>query len=444
LLGLTGSRIARLSNRIRDGREFTVTIPERRVHPHRRWRVCLLVSEGDEIQWETDEPLVVADGTLSVIAIARLRGSGRPTTTDNRVTVAGHWIVDPPLPLEELVDHAWETDEVGLQRAVDDLVVELEGPHSDSAIRALLELRPSLADVIDRLSRFQDPELVVGQEGENLALERDAVHVALSIAGFDVDDAETWNGDIAGGYLSRLAYEPREEVLSGYDASRFPDWSPMPSSRADWTIFTDGRHHMRVGNVNATKLERILGVDLIYRHLDTDTFVLVQYKKMIPDPKGGFSYRPDKQLYDEIARMRKVDSTANIATANPGTWRLYPQGCFVKLVRPPKHFDPTSDRLLSGIYLPVPYLDELLTDSNARGMGHRPRLGFGTVDRYLTTGLFASLVREGWIGTRGVATRAIERLVEAAVGSERSVVVAEEAGNVTGKERRRNRPRESN
>ena len=43
LLGLTKSRLPRLGQRIRDGEQFTVTIPERLVRsPHRRWRVVLL------------------------------------------------------------------------------------------------------------------------------------------------------------------------------------------------------------------------------------------------------------------------------------------------------------------------------------------------------------------------------------------------------------------
>jgi hypothetical protein len=127
------------------------------------------------------------------------------------------------------------------------------------------------------------------------------------------------------------------------------------------------------------------------------------------------------------------------ANGDPATWRLFPKGCFVKLVRPPDHVDPTSDRLLGGIYLPVDYLDELLAYGTAVGERGGQWLGYDNVDRYLTTGLFITLVHEGWIGTRGVTTRAIEGIVEAAVGQGHSVVLAEEAGEQTGRERRRRR-----
>jgi hypothetical protein len=370
LLGLTESRLSRLGHRLRDGEEFTVTIPEQLVRPHRRWRLCFLIAEVGELELEqSDMPLVDTPGAPSIIGVARLRGSGRPTTTDDRVTIAEPELVDPPLELRQLADPQLAM----LPRVTPDTAIEVEGQRNDDLIQSVLSLRSDLTATINGLSRYHEAEPIAGDEGEVLALERDAVHLALSFAGFDVDDTATWNPSAEGGYLSRLAYVPREEVLSRYDASRFPGWQPMTGNRIDWTLFTDGNRSLRVGDVNATKLERILGVDLIYRHLDSDTFVLVQYKKMTRDAHRKWSYRPDTQLDAELERMRKVDTTAVDAAANPATWRLYPRGCFLKLVRPPEFFDPTSDRLLSGIYLP-PALPRRAVCSPRRKQAATPRL----------------------------------------------------------------------
>lgn len=432
LLGLTESRLSRLGHRIRDGEEFTVTIPEQLVRPHRRWRLCFLIAEAAELVRSDYMPLVDAPGAPSIIGVARLRGSGRPTTTDDRVTVAEPELVDPPLELQQLADSTLAM----LQRVTPDMAIEIEGQRNDDLIQSVLSLRPDLTATINDLSRYHEAEPIAGDEGDALALERDAVHLALSFAGFDVDDTATWDASAEGGYLARLGYLPREEVLSRYDASRFPGWQPLAGDRIDWTLFTDGRRSLRVGDVNATKLERILGVDLIYRHLESDTFVLVQYKKMRRDAHGRWSYRPDAQLDAELERMRKVDTTAVEAAADPATWRLYPRGCFLKLVRPPEFFDPTSDRLLPGIYLPLLYLDELFAAHEEDTPQH---LGYDTVDRYMTAELFVALVRQGWIGTRGVTTRAIQALVDAAVGAQRSVIIAEETGKQPGRTRRRDR-----
>ena len=322
LLGLTQSRFSRLGQRIRGGEQFTVTIPERLVRPHRRWRLCFLIAEAAELGFSNYTPLVETPGAPSIIGVARLRGSGRPTTTDDRVTVAESRLVHPPLELRRLAD----ADLAMLPAVTPDTTIEVEGQRNDEVVQSVLSLRPDLTAIINRLSRFQETAPIPGDQGEVLALQRDAVHLALSFAGFDVEDTATWNAAAEGGYLSRLAYVPREEVLSRYDASRFPDWQPLTGNRVDWTLFTDGNRSLRVGDVNATKLERILGVDLIYRHLNSDTFVLVRYKKMMRDAHGKWSYRPDTQLDAELERMRKVDTTVVDAAAAPATWRLYPRG----------------------------------------------------------------------------------------------------------------------
>jgi hypothetical protein len=434
LLRLTDARLRRVGGRLVNGGQFTVTVPEGLIRPHRRWRVVLLTAETDRLTWDGNGLGVVPGGKPSAIAVARLRGSGRPSTTDDRVLVAESHPLDSPLPIRELVNRVPRAHRPALRQAAQEVAAELDGPRGTEVISGLIAARPELADVVERLTRFDD-EPVGREEAPIIAMERDAVHLALAIAGFDFDDSGRWDADAVGGYLDRLRYAPREQSLSGYDALRFPDWQSLPSSRPDWAEFTDGRHKLRVGNVNDGPLERRLGVDLIYRHLGNDTFVLVQYKKMSRNAARKWGYRPDDQMWAQLERMRKVDGPLEQAGDHPKTWRLFPKGCFVKLVRPPDRFDPASDRLLRGIYLPVAYLDELLAHGAARGERGGQWLGYN-IDRYLTTGLFVALVREGWIGTRGVATRAIEGLVEAAVGQGDSVVLAEEVGEQTGRERR--------
>ena len=180
-------------------------------------------------------------------------------------------------------------------------------------------------------------------------------------------------------------------------------------------------------------------MDLIYRHVEADTTVLVQYKRMKRDGNGKWFYRPDVQLKKELERMRRVDDQSSI-DKSPQTWRLHPRGCLLKLVRQPNEFDPHSDRLLPGLYLPLEYLDELLADKSTLTERGSRRLGYDTIDRYITNGLFVDLVRQGWIGTRGLTTRAVTTLVDAAVGSGRSVLLAEESSALQSGAERRQRP----
>ena len=71
---------------------------------------------------------------------------------------------------------------------------------------------------------------------------------------------------------------------------------------------SDGRHQLRIGNVNSTPLERVLGVDLIYRHLDSDTFVLVQYKRMRRNDAGSpMAIRPLGACSQEVVWSNSSD-----------------------------------------------------------------------------------------------------------------------------------------
>jgi hypothetical protein len=51
------------------------------------------------------------------------------------------------------------------------------------------------------------------------------------------------------------------------------------------------------------------------------------------------------------------------------------------------------------------------------------------------------LVRQGWIGTHGVTTDAIQLLVDAAVRERHSLILAEDLGEQAGSERRAPRQR---
>jgi len=442
LLHLTDRRANRLLWRLDERRDFSTSVPEHVLHLSRRWRLCLLVADHPLID---DGGVVIDDGASAyprVVALARIRSSPRSTTTDDRVMVSKPFIILDGIPLKALTKTLPGADPRDLAKRLDESVALDLGDSMTVHVRhGLNRLRPGLGSIVDSLlPRDENVEPIPGLIGDNLVLERDAVRLAFSIVGLNVDIGPGWTGLNGNSYLDSLAYTPREEILIAHDAVRFPGWKAMPGSEPDWLRFSDGRRHLRIGNIDATPLERRLGVDLVYRHIEADTFVLVQYKKMSKDRKGRWSYRPDAQLAEEMSRMRRVDSAADAsAHLDATTWRLNPRACFLKLVAPPRTFDPAADRLLSGIYLPLSYLDQLLKHDSTLGPRGGRRLGYDNVDRYITTGMFTSLVREGWIGSRGITTQALSKIVEGSLERDRAVVVAEEAGSVPGAARRAGR-----
>lgn len=440
LLYLTESRARRLLWRLDEGRDFSTSIPDRVLRLSRGWRLCLLVADHPFVE---RGGIVIDDDAPSqptVVAVARIRSSPRSTTTDDRVMVGKPFVILGGIPLSAATKSVIDLDSNAVALA-DTVALDLGSGFTTKIRDGLDGLVPGLGVIIDGLLPGDaDTAPIGGEAGENLAFERDAVRMALSIVGLEVDIDAGWNGLAGNGYLDSLAYSPREEVLIAHDAVRFPGWQSLPGGDPDWIQFSDGARHLRIANVDATPLERRLGVDLLYHHVEADTFVLVQYKKMTKDAEGRSWYRPDAQLAEEIARMQRVDRDPEVNTnANAETWRLHPRACFLKLVVPPRTFDPTADRLLSGIYLPLAYLEELLKHDSTLGPKGGRRLGYDNVDRYITTGLFTDLVRQGWVGSRGVTTQALSLIVKTSLDRGRSVVVAEESGKVRGAIRRSGR-----
>jgi hypothetical protein len=433
-------KLSQVAWRIGEGREFTTMVPGRELRLQRDPRLCLVlgdhpIADGDAYgEWGLDDD---APKDLYVLAVGRIRGSGRPATTDFRVKVDSlHPLAEPVLLRAVVRGIPHSPRSLTSVRAT---VGRDLGRASTESYRDALDLRfPGLGSSIDVLLGNQEVE-TSALAAATLAEERDATHLALRIAGIDVDPDDWWN-DTASTYLSSLAYPPRESALLGHDAARFGDFELSGGTRPDWEEFTDGQVRLRVANVDKTPLEEILGVDLIYRHVDADTFVLVQYKRMVKTSKG-WTYQVDGQFLEELKRMSRVDAgDRRRSKAGPGTWRLNSGACWFKLVTPPDTFDLTSRKLLPGLYLPLEYAEELLADGCTLGPRGGRRFRWDAIDRYVTSGMFTQLVREGWIGSHGLKTRALQKLIDSSLAQDRAVVLAEETGTPTGSSRR-TRPR---
>ncbi|EHN09766.1 hypothetical protein PAI11_34080 [Patulibacter medicamentivorans] len=180
-------------------------------------------------------------------------------------------------------------------------------------------------------------------------------------------------------------------------------------------------------NVNRQPLERTTGADLIYINETMPSFVLVQYKTMRREgdpPK--LLYRPDAQLAAELDRMRKIAPGRD--DRSPMSFRLSPGACFLKLCKPVVRLDYTQD-LVSGMYLPLSYYDALANSNEVAGPRGGAVFSYDTVRRHIDNTLFVSLVRGGWVGSRGATTKRLKDLVLNGLDADRSVTVAAASRN---------------
>jgi hypothetical protein len=291
------------------------------------------------------------------------------------------------------------------------------------------QLRPEQADEIGRLERELDrPPMRSGAAAEIVAMEKDAVGVALDIGGFDrapigelreVDDEEETP------FLGRLERASLlEDQIINHDAGVFADWDVVRQSVVGAVDFEQDGRRLTVINVNRMAPEHSLGVDLVYYHHTYEAFVLVQYKRMRREEveeQERVVYRPDAHHRDQVAHMRRLGTPPDPVT--PKEYRLSPDGCYFKICNP-ETLDPYTTALLPGMYLPLE-LSELLIDSGEiAGPGGGPAFSYDTVERRLSNTLFTELVQAGWIGTRGNVSALLRPIVEFMVETGRSVVLA--------------------
>lgn len=321
-----------------------------------------------------------------------------------------------------------------------------------SLLNAIKAERPTISSEIDRLIsliQFAGYRLT-GEAAELLLQERDALGIALDIFSgsnklrdqvlgewapnedrlSNIDNAEKTahlisEPDTISSFLKGI---PRryiqEEAAIQHDLF---NWSGMtPMHEAGISVFTSGERQLEVIYANRNDLEHTLGVDLLYYNEFFKQFVLVQYKLMRKEV-DEMMYRPDEQLHSELALMDKFNqsykNTASISTDSQ--YRLNDDGFMLKLV-PQNGLSPASSELIKGMYLPREYMQFLVGPTGPVGSRGGSKITFENAPRYLTNSQFTEFVNEGLIGTRGIQSMEIQKMLKQFYETGRALVVARE------------------
>ncbi|MDQ2848495.1 MAG: hypothetical protein M3Y77_19610 [Actinomycetota bacterium] len=204
-------------------------------------------------------------------------------------------------------------------------------------LAGLVEMRPSVADLIGRLQQPNGLRLPRGRRGEILSQERDGLGLLLDIGGVGRNVLRAWTPPPVGvPFLGGMPATPAlEDHLIAHDIDRFSDWLSLPNSDVAWRAYESRGRRMFVMNANRTPVERTLGVDVVYWNEQEKAFVLVQYKKMTRVQHGKNNrhqdiFRPDRNLAAELKRMTAIDA---FCETQHGDFRLLPTPCWLKLCR---------------------------------------------------------------------------------------------------------------
>lgn len=364
---------------------------------------------------------------LGFAAVRRIRRSG---SFDQQVKLERFIeIPGPPVQLDSITDNLRSTE----QRSI---ALALSPGHpvpprtAENFLFKLERARPGSAAahkfVLDGLSSRNIDSRSIAQG--NAIEQRDALALGLEIAGIDSSTVLTTelNSIPEVPFLVGLTESSTSEAsIIRSDYQKFDDWVRVETRVHDVARFRNPSNKLGFTTViyaDRTPLEEITGTDLIYFREETDAFILVQYKRMRREGKQERpTYRPDKQLHEEIKRMKEI----GIKPANPHSFadfRLSEDPFFVKLVdehltiREPNH-------LSAGMYLPLAYFEMLITDSATEGKLGGTALSWDNVDRHITNTLFIELVKGSWIGTHSSASEHLSNLIQVSLSGNRGVVL---------------------
>jgi hypothetical protein len=291
---------------------------------------------------------------------------------------------------------------------------------------------------LERLERLreQSRERISRPGAEVVAQQRDAVGLALDV--FDQTGKlrkatlQGWTAPEGEGLTSFLdglrGVRTIEDQLIARDASVFPG-AEATRLTVVGAVFSSGGRKLEVFNVNRTAVEHALGVDLLYFHEAFDAWTMVQYKSMerpADAPEHSAVYRPDARFDAELARMvafrRAIADRWQLADGKTA-YRLSGDGFFFKLCSRVQ-LEVLSESLLPGMYLAREQVQAILADPSALGPKGGRLITFENAGRHLSNTLFAELLRDGWIGTRTVASAQIAQIVRDGLDAGRAVVLA--------------------
>jgi len=327
-------------------------------------------------------------------------------------------------------------------------------PPEDIWLRLVARIEQAAADIWNSLMvRLDQMKQRRDEAGYDImAMERDAIGVALETSAFDRSAELEHRERIIpgpGSYISRLRDASRDKIIEDrlieHDAIVF-DGLRMNRTDVIGTVVFEKRgtgERLYVTNANRAAIESVLGVDLVYYNETYHSFVMVQYKRLRREGQD-YVYRPehDESFAVELRKMLHYDEQLRSGgTMSPLDYRLDPGVFYFKLCMDAL-FDPLSMNMIEGMYFPVRYW--LAASSSEAFVGERGgrRVSYDKTGRCLSNDLFSKLVRFGWIGSSSNHFVMLRDCIASSLEGNRSVIVAHNTkrGRAAEEPRRRGPP----
>jgi hypothetical protein len=407
VIALSTQELNRIDTDLRIKQSFTKTAAVASLPRDRTPRITLLATRSSA---ESDPcPL------LWLGVVRRPRGE-KVAAVDSRLTVELVRECPVQIQMRPFLKKVPGGAQRALARALSGEVTVLEDEDSEKVLEVLARQHDLLRRTLDFLGEAaeRDPFDPRRVEDRSWQEQYDMNRLGLAIGNIPPARLAAWRrpSDPDAPYLAGLIPEPFEQGLIENDTRHIDFGSDVfsdagwisgsgvtgASFRCDIQVFEHLGSRIEVANINATPVEARLGADLIYYHEATQSFILVQAKRLSAVTSTRWMY-VDKQFLGQLDRLDQVASLSR-APRVPHEWRMGSDPCFVKLAYWPKE-ETVDPGPAPGMYLPVPYVRLLLEDDATHGPNEGRRIGYGYVDRYLGNTQFTELVKNGLVGTVG-------------------------------------------
>jgi hypothetical protein len=370
--------------------------------------------------------LTIGDGMVTGLA----RGGRRGSASDYDHNITFDQIVEiRPLPLRQLELAVNSRSRPSAARVMARGFGVLTEAASEDVRDWIERHHPDVSTLLEEILSSEPGWMVQPSDlAAQYRQQRDAVNVALEIAGFDRQQALK-GVDLPNApehFHLDMPVSVQEDSTIGDDLEVFPGWERVHQLRPQGRVYEDMSSGRRLTVLLANKnpIERSVGVDLLYHVHDYKSFVLVQYKRVRREG-GRFVVRLDDQLDVEIKRMADLESALADkarAVASVNDERLTPSTCFFKLSESDQPGEITD--LSRGRY--VSLASWRLMENAGLMVGPRGgrSLDYEKVKRYHSNSSFAELVSEGWVGSVASQYDELLDMVFADYHAGRSLVLA--------------------
>jgi hypothetical protein len=355
--------------------------------------------------------------------------SGRVATHIDRISFKNPIKINNFVQLKEITENLPDNIKKHFKRQTEGHISVLSNKVEIELKKFLKKTRPDIYAELKRLkSIVENKRPKYSKKAKSIiAHEKDAINLVFKMFDFKETDIPTWQSDdktapFLKGYDTVLV---REDPMVNQDSQVFGDWTKIGQHAQGAVEFEKENQRITIMNVNRQPLEKTLGVDLLVYHHTYQSYILIQYKRMIKE-KDVYVYRPiDSSYKSEIKRMKAFQKTlGNKFKKSIRNYRLNNELFYFKLCQA-KIENMNSNKMVSGMYIPLDLWKTILKDKCSNGPNGGKVLTYKNTGRYFSNTHFINLAQNGWIGSKIDDFNKITEIVMSSINSDNSLILAE-------------------